>query len=98
MTGTTKDQIIKLLTERSRAFSSNTRIELTAKNIGDDLYISRNLASQYLNELVKEEKAVKVNSWPICFLSRAEIEKSYRVHLEKVIYQSFDELLDVLEQ
>ena len=70
MTGNTKNQIGKLLTEKSREFSGNNRIELTAKNIGDDLYISRNLASQYLNELVKEEKAVKINSWPICFLSR----------------------------
>ena len=49
MTGNTKDQIGKLLTEKSREFSGNNRIELTAKNIGDDLYISRNLASQYLN-------------------------------------------------
>lgn len=98
MTGNTKDQIGKLLTEKSREFSGNNRIELTAKNIGDDLYISRNLASQYLNELVKEEKAVKINSWPICFLSREELEKNYRVHLEKITYQSFEELLDVLEQ
>lgn len=43
--------------------------QFTANDISENLNISRNLASQYLNELVKETRAIKVNSRPVYFFT-----------------------------
>ncbi|MDD3173658.1 MAG: sigma 54-interacting transcriptional regulator [Herbinix sp.] len=47
----------------------------TTNEIVKELHISRNLASQYLNELEKEKWLIKLHSRPVCFLYRETIVK-----------------------
>lgn len=45
-----------------------------ARSLAEKLDISRNLASQYLNELFYEGKLIKIGAHPTCFLARSELE------------------------
>ena len=47
----------------------------TAQDLSESLQISRNTVSQYLNEFVKEEKCIKINSRPVYFFSKEMLEK-----------------------
>lgn len=53
--------------------------------------IDRTRASRILNELVKEDILLKVNTRPVCFLHRETIEKNYG-NVENSIYDSFEAL------
>lgn len=96
MTVSTKEQILSYLAEKSKQFSKQNRILQTAGSISDALFISRNLASQYLNEMVKENKLIKINSRPVGFLHRASVEKNYGCRLTEDTYQNLDEFLMTL--
>ena len=45
-----------------------------ARSLAEKLDISRNLASQYLNELFYEGKLIKIGAHPTCFLARSALE------------------------
>ena len=54
----TKEEVYGYLEKISRNFSTKELKQFTANDISENLNISRNLASQYLNELVKETRAI----------------------------------------
>lgn len=66
----TREEIFSYLEKISRNFSLQDLKRFTANDISETLSISRNLASQYLNELVKEKLAIKINSRPVYFLHK----------------------------
>ena len=55
--------------EKTRTYSKDNAEELTANGISKELNISRALASQYLNELVKDGTIIKISSRPVCFFA-----------------------------
>ncbi len=81
-----KNQILKMLKEKTKNITIDTLEELTATNISNELKISRNLASQYLNEFVNERKAIKVNRRPVYFLDVEELELKYKKRIDKENY------------
>ncbi len=89
----TKEEVYGYLEEISRDFSLRDLRRFTANDISEVLNISRNLASQYLNELVKEKKAVKVNSRPVYFFHRKGIERFWQIGLDTCIFSGLDEFL-----
>ena len=70
----TREEIYSYLEKITRNFPRNFNIKdfrrHTANDISEALNISRNLASQYLNELVKEKRVIKVNSRPVYFFHK----------------------------
>ena len=54
----TKEELYLYLEKISRGYALKDLKYFTANHISESLNISRNLASQYLNELVKEERAI----------------------------------------
>lgn len=52
----TKEELYLYLEKISRGYALKDLKYFTANHISESLNISRNLASQYLNELVKEER------------------------------------------
>lgn len=80
----TKQEILDYLAAKAKAFQMDQVDSSTAIEISKTLNISRSLASQYLNELVKESKLIKINSRPVYFLHKKGIE----VQVEKEIRQS----------
>ena len=66
----TKEELYLYLEKISRGYALKDLKYFTTNHISESLNISRNLASQYLNELVKEERAIKVNSRPVYFFHK----------------------------
>lgn len=63
----TKEELYLYLEKISRGYALKDLKYFTANHISESLNISRNLASQYLNELVKEERLLR--STPVLFIS-----------------------------
>lgn len=78
MMNSTKDLILEHMSQLSEHFDFTMVHQLTASSISEQMHISRSLASQYLNELVKEKKVIKVNSRPVYFLHRKKMEELYQ--------------------
>ena len=89
----TKEEVYGYLEKISRNFSTKELKQFTANDISENLNISRNLASQYLNELVKEARAIKVNSRPVYFFHKKNVERSAQVTFDTCIFSGLDEFL-----
>ena len=75
----TKEELYLYLEKISRGYALKDLKYFTANHISESLNISRNLASQYLNELVKEERAIKVNSRPVYFFHKKMLNAKPRL-------------------
>lgn len=83
----------------------NMIVEFTQRNldtnansvyISDKLNLSRNLVSQYLNELFNEHKLIKINTRPVIFYDIEQAEKLNNIELETYEFKSLDELKKAL--
>lgn len=54
-------------------------------------HVKRNTVSTYLNQLVKENLVIKINTRPVYFLSRSVFEKKF-FNIPASILDSFQEL------
>lgn len=94
---TTKQELLEYLSEETKKFQPEELERYSAGVISGSKSISRSLASQYLNELVKEGRLIKVNSRPVCFFHRKVLESIYRVKLPKYTFSSMEEMLSFLK-
>lgn len=92
----TKKEILDYLKKQCMKFDKRNLTDFTANQVSKNLNISRNLASQYLNELSKENLVIKVNSRPVYFIPKNSIEKLYEIHLDTNIFLSTEELFKKL--
>ena len=88
----------KLLQNLSRQFIQEQglsgRIGVKAEDISRHLNIHRSNASHYLNRLVKNGKAIKINGRPVYFLDREEVEEELKreLNLSELIVDDLKEL------
>lgn len=89
-----EDKLLALVKENTikEKYKRNNAIEL-----GEQLGLSRNWISQFLNEFYNDGTFVKINTRPVVFLDKKELEKLYHVELEENLFTSFQELLDQLK-
>lgn len=87
----TKEELYLYLEKISRGYALKDLKYFTANHISESLNISRNLASQYLNELVKEERDIKVNSRPVYFFHKKNVEREAQVALETCVFSGMDD-------
>ena len=71
---------------------------MSTGNIAKTLNISRSLASQYLNELCKQGQCIKINSRPVYYFDRTQLEKKYNVTLTYNEYYNMPDLIEALKQ
>lgn len=84
----------KLLLELQNRCKENNIEEndiFTATSLSDCLQLSRNTVSQYLNEFVKKEIVIKINSRPVYFFDRKIVENKLGIIFSQIIFSSFDE-------
>ena len=62
------------------------------------LNISRSLTSQYLNELVKDERIIKISTRPVYYMDRSVLERKYQLELKSCEYLSLGELMKELHR
>lgn len=94
----TKKELLDYIECCTRNFQADQMHVFSANYISREKNISRNLVSQYLNEFVKEGIMIKVNSRPVYFIHRKALERLYDVNLNKVVFYSVNELLELLMQ
>lgn len=89
----TKAEILERLDKMTRDLDASNIGNFTTASVAAECHVSRSLASQYLNELVREGAAIKINARPVVFLHRHAAERYFRRKLEKSEYASLKELL-----
>lgn len=89
----TRRDIYSYLDFQTREFDPARLERFTTQDIASAVSVSRNLASQYLNDLVREGLVVKVGTRPLYYLHRHNIERYLQTRIEKSSYQGIDELL-----
>lgn len=91
----TKAEVLNLLDTMTRELEDPNPKGFTTANIANRCHISRSLASQYLNELVRQGDAVKVNSRPVAFFHRKAVERYLQAKLSCCEYDSMEQLLNI---
>lgn len=93
-----KNELLSFLdTETYSLDFENPSNRLTAKIIAEMFCVKRNTVSHYLNQLVNEEKVIKVNTRPVYFISRSIFEKQF-FPLSYYIFNSFQEISEHSEE
>lgn len=95
---TTKQLIADYLKEKTEFYGIDHLQYFTTNRISYQLNISRSLASQYLNELCKEQTLVKVSSRPVYYFYRKGLEKKYEVHLSEIEYYNMNDLMNAISK
>lgn len=75
MYGQTKQSILDYIIDLTKEMDHQSKTLFTAASLSDVFHISRSLASQYLNELFKDNELIKVNERPVLYYSRQELRK-----------------------
>ncbi len=88
-----KKQLLAVLQERCKKEPIEEHERFSASSLGDACGILRNTASQYLNEFVKNETCVKVNSRPVYFFDKQTLEERFGCVLTQTSFDSCEELL-----
>ncbi|MEE6673963.1 hypothetical protein PS403_02855 [Pediococcus acidilactici] len=70
----------------------------TAEDFSQRLGVRRNTISAYLNDLYKENVAIKLNSRPVKFWDRATLEERYGIVLENIEFESQAALENIVSQ
>lgn len=68
-----KDKIKDLLTRMTAQYEPGPRSEFTTAWLAQQTSLSRNAASEYLNQLCQQRQAVKINTRPVYYLSVAAL-------------------------
>lgn len=92
MTGSTKSIILNYMNDLTQNFDFTQVNHFTASSIAKEMHISRSLASQYLNELVKEKLVIKVNSRPVYFLHRQKMEELFHLVFQNEDFYDLEEV------
>lgn len=89
----TKRELLCHLDKITREAKLGSVETFTTTRIASDINVSRTLASQYANELVREGLVVKVNSRPVIYLHKAAFERYLQATLGSCEYPSMSALL-----
>ena len=88
-----RDRILEHLEALTSTVSLDDLSRLSTSDIAEALIISRSLASQYLNDLVRAGLVVKVAGRPVRYFHRRAFQKRFQVKLSASEYASLADLV-----
>lgn len=88
----TQKDVLAYLDGITREIDRSRLDRFTTASIASALAVSRNLASQYLNDLVRADLAVKAGSKPVYYFHRRDLERYMQVGLDRSTFSSVDSL------
>lgn len=91
-----KKKILEIIKQRTEEINWNKLDCFTASTVCGQLGVSRNVVSQYLNELTDSGQLLKIKSRPVYFIHKAELEKDRNIRLAGNVYKSVEELKNAL--
>lgn len=87
-----KELVFEELKRRCEKFEIKQDVQFTAASIAEALQMSRNTVSQYLNDKVKHNQVIKINSRPVYFFEKENLEKKMKGQVRSFVYSSFEQL------
>ena len=90
---TSKQLVYEEIKQRTLENNIEENEIFTANDLANSLDLSRNTVSQYLNEGLKDESIVKVNSRPVYFFDKSALIKKWNVRFMGNEFASFDLLM-----
>lgn len=72
--------------------------ELTASRIAEKAELKRSTASQYLNQLVRTGDILKIETRPVLFLHKQELEERFLVVIHELEFESVEQLRNTLQK
>ncbi|MDQ0360118.1 sigma 54-interacting transcriptional regulator [Breznakia pachnodae] len=75
----TKEKVYIYIEENYQSINWEDLHTFSASAIAEQFNVSRNVVSQYLNELVEEKRLIKINSRPVIFVPRILVTNNYEV-------------------
>ncbi len=90
----TQKDVLVYLDGLTRELGNCKLDQFTTASIASSLVISRNLASQYLNGLVRADLAVKAGGKPVYYFHRRSLERYLQTPVSRNVYSSIDELFE----
>lgn len=94
----TKNSVFQYIVTQTESFHFAHLNYFTAKTISNKIHISRSLASQYLNDLYKQEHLIKINSRPVYFLHKNTLQKLYNIEKLDNEFYDVEEFKDYLQR
>lgn len=95
----TREEIEQLVKRNTEKYHTDADLyPFTTNAAADEIKISRNMASSYLNDMVKEGTLIKIGGRPVYFLHKKTIEKKYRLQLEANEFDYPEDLREILEK
>lgn len=88
-----RDKILEHLEALTSTVSLDDLARLSTSDIAETLLVSRSLASQYLNDLVRAGLVVKVAGRPVRYFHRRAFQKRFQVKLAASEYASLADLV-----
>lgn len=91
-----KNLILQLLEKNTRLFlNDNSYNKLDATSISELLDIARYNVSRDLNQLLEENKVIKISGRPVYFMSKEQVENKLNRRLTFKIFESMEEFKNV---
>lgn len=92
----TKNEILSYCMKKTINTDLKDITKLSTNMLSNELNISRSLASQYLNDFVKEGVLIKIAIRPVCFLHKKVIEEKFQTSLKENVFLSIEEFMDTI--
>lgn len=89
----TKMELLAHVERMTRELNSSNYLTFTTARIASECHVSRSLASQYLNDMVRSGQVVKVNERPVLFFHRTGLERYLQTPVSGCEYDSMRSLL-----
>lgn len=89
-----EERLITLVRENTKKRKYNQN---TATLLGEVLGLSRNSVSSYLNEYFNQGLLIKINTRPVLYLDKNELEKQHHITFQTLLFSSEEELEDYIK-
>lgn len=93
----TKQEIKNYMIDQTRKLILDDFTLLTAQATASHVSVSRNLASQYLNQLVEENELMKINSRPVYFLHIKTFEDVNHFRMKTAYFDCMEDFQDYVK-
>lgn len=91
-------EIRNFVIEYTKNFCRTQKVVYDTSGISRVVNISRTLASQYLNRMVKSGELIKIISRPVYYLERKTIENYFRIQVNTDTFYSLEELTELFDK
>ena len=91
-------ELRNFVAEYTREFCKTQRVAQDTSSISKALNISRTLASQYLNRLVKAGNLIKILTRPVYYLDKKVIEDNFRILIDTDTFFALEDLTGLFDE